>query len=316
MSKYMEALDAELRKERADITVKQYLKRLVSINDGKPFTNFKFLSDFEMVKAKIEGMGLAFSTQVSYFTAICAVLSLKKGYKKLYLTYQEYMIKQAESLKKNLAKHEKTDQQKTSMIPLVDVVKRREELKEVIHLSTYTSKDWDKYLMYLLICLYTYIQPRRNQDFNYMFCTMTKKDSYEPDKNYYDVEKGEFIFNKYKTFAVYGTQVVSVPEELKKVLATYISDVCETVYSGVLPDEWPLLINSKGERIHLQNGITRLLNRAFGRNLGATAMRHIYLSDMYGAQLKKMKEDSEAMGHSHSTQAEYIKMNGGVDFIV
>jgi len=305
----MEQLEIELKKTRADITVKQYLKRLLSINDDKPFTSLKFLSDFQVVKDKINAMDLAFSTKISYFTAICATMSTKKGYKKLYKQYQDYMIEQAEKLKSNLAKHEKTDQQKSSMIPLTDVVKRREELKgEIIHLASYSAKDWDKYLMYLLISLYTEIQPRRNQDFNYMFVNMTKKDEYEADKNYYDVEKGEFIFNKYKTFKIYGTQIVKVPDALKKTLTSYINDVKEHIYNNELPDEWPLLIDNKGKRIHIQNGITRLLNRAFGRNLGATAMRHIYLSDVYGAQLQKMKEDCKAMSHSHSTQAEYIKV--------
>lgn len=316
MTKYMETLEQELKKDRAEITVKQYLKRLVSINDNKPFTSLKFLSDFDAVKAKVWAMDLAFSTKISYFTAICATMSVKKGYKKLYKKYQDFMIEQAEKLKAELAKHEKTEQQKNSMIPLQDVVKRREELKEeIIHLSSYSNKEWDKYLMYLLISLYTEIPPRRNQDFNYMFVSMTKKEEYEPEKNYYDVEKGEFIFNKYKTFKVYGVQKIVVPEPLKKVLATYISDVKETIYDGNLPDEWPLLIDRSGKRIHIQNGITRLLNRAFGRNLGATAMRHIYLTDVYGEQLQKMKEDSKAMSHSHSTQAEYIKIPE-INFII
>jgi hypothetical protein len=53
------------------------------------------------------------------------------------------------------------------------------------------------------------------------------------------------------------------------------------------------------------NAITRILNRIFGRKVAASMLRHIYLSDKY--DIKEMKADADAMGHSLEEQKKYMK---------
>jgi hypothetical protein len=55
------------------------------------------------------------------------------------------------------------------------------------------------------------------------------------------------------------------------------------------------------------NAITRVLNRVFGKKIGSSMLRHIYLSDKYKDQNEEMKKDAEAMGHSLDLQRAYIK---------
>jgi hypothetical protein len=49
-----------------------------------------------------------------------------------------------------------------------------------------------------------------------------------------------------------------------------------------------------------------MLNKVFGKKVGSSMLRHIYLSGKYGNELEEMKKDAEAMGHSVSQQKEYI----------
>ena len=44
-----------------------------------------------------------------------------------------------------------------------------------------------------------------------------------------------------------------------------------------------------------------------GKNISTDLLRHIYLTEKYGKVQEEMKTDSEAMGHSTTEQALYIK---------
>ena len=67
------------------------------------------------------------------------------------------------------------------------------------------------------------------------------------------------------------------------------------------------LVNADGTPITAVNAITRILNRIFGKKVGSSMLRHIYLSHKYGDKLEEMKEDADKMAHSMSQQKEYIK---------
>jgi hypothetical protein len=66
-------------------------------------------------------------------------------------------------------------------------------------------------------------------------------------------------------------------------------------------------VASDGEPIVAVNAITRVLNKVFGKKVGSSLLRHIYLSSKYGDTLAEMKKDSAAMGHSLEVQKTYIK---------
>jgi len=67
------------------------------------------------------------------------------------------------------------------------------------------------------------------------------------------------------------------------------------------------LVNYDGSPLPSPNGITRILNKIFGKRISSSMLRHIYLSSLYGDTLEKMKETADKMGHSIETQKEYIK---------
>lgn len=303
-NRYMEDLREKLNKTRAPVTVGAYLRRLKLLNDDKPFQSMKFLMDYDAITKKIDEMKLSFNTKTSYITAICAILSIHPKYHALYKKYQTLMISNANKIKEEYAKNERNDKQKESIIPLDDVLVVREELRKEFENTTTMSKSaWERYVGYVLLCLYTMTPPRRNKDYAMMYCCLEEPETIDENKNYYVSADRLFIFNNYKTKSCYGQQRISVSDDLVEVLNEYIQ-----LNKSSTQDEFPLLVDVKGERLNEINGITRILNRVMGgKKIGSSALRHIYLSDKFGGELEERKATATAMGHSLATATEYIK---------
>ena len=305
MVKFEDEMRTKLLSTRNEITVKQYIQKLRVLNNNKPITSFGFLNDMKKTQESIDALGLKFSTTISYYTAISATLSCYPGKEKLYKQYQAKMIEMANKLKTDLAKNEKTEQQEKSMVPWNDVIKVRDTLySEIKDVVEHNRKTWDKLTQYILICLYTLIPPRRVQDYSYMYVDFFEPETLDEDKNYYIVGNSEFIFNKYKTKKIYGTQRFKIPSELEDALIMYFSAYFDLFHPH---HEFKLLVNFNGEPINPTVGIGRLLNSAFGAPVGPSALRHIYVSEKFGKELTDRKCTAEKMGHTLSTQAEYIK---------
>ena len=121
------------------------------------------------------------------------------------------------------------------------------------------------------------------------------------DKNYLDISTEQFIFNKYKTAKKYGIQTVPVPRELMDVLVAYLKHhAAYKQTKGKVPV--PFLVSPKGEPLTAVNSITRILNKVFGKKVGSSMLRHIFLSDKYGEVKDEMADDAKAMGHSVEEQ--------------
>ena len=77
----------------------------------------------------------------------------------------------------------------------------------------------------------------------------------------------------------------------------------------------PFLVRFDGTPIDTSPEMTRLLNKIFGKKIGCSMLRSIYLTEKYGDVVKEMKEDVGAMGTSTETaQNNYIKSDWNPDF--
>lgn len=310
-NRYEEDLRVKLSKTRTPITVAQYIKRLRIINDDKPLTSMKFLMDYDAVCAKLDAMTKAFTTKTSYLTAVCAVLGMYPKYSQVYQRYRTKLMSNSSEIKKELDTNTKNDKQEESIVPMKDILDVRNKLKvDFENAKTITSKVWDNFLAYVLICIYTMIPPRRNKDYSEMWFCFDEPSTLDASKNYYVASTDEFIFNTYKTAKHYGQQRVKIPADLATVLENYINYYQQVIDGNYKHhNEFPLLVHFNGERVHPINGITRLLNKAIGKRIGSSALRHIFLSDKYGDELKEMKEDASLMAHSLSEQKNYTKVD-------
>jgi len=310
ITEFMMKLHKQLVADRgiAETTATQYVRSLFSLNNERPFDNLAWLKNTESVHLRLSEF--AESTQKNMLGVIVSALSLvrdKPTYKRTYTYWYNEMMERS---KEQTDSSKKTEKQEANWLSW-DVVKSHEkrlmdEIKNYESAKQLTPSQYENVLSLMVLSLYTLIPPRRNQDYQYMLVAKKSADAKEEDVNYLILDEGKMIFNKYKTAKTHGQQVFDVPAELMTIVKMYLKH--SPLYSAKGKKPVYFLVNYHGEPILAVNGITRILNRIFGKNVGATMLRHIYLSYKY--DISEMKEDAEAMGHSLDLQRQYMKGEG------
>ena len=128
--------------------------------------------------------------------------------------------------------------------------------------------------------------------------------------NYLDLPKKTFVFNNYKTSNKYGTQIIKISDELWSALMKYFVHhkslkVEKKEISIIEPTNF--LVYQDGKHLDKVNSITRILNKIFGKAIGSSMLRHIFLTDKYGGVLEEASKDAKEMAHSSGMQKDYIK---------
>jgi integrase len=145
--------------------------------------------------------------------------------------------------------------------------------------------------------------PRRNLDYFKMEIAKNPSEI-EDGKNYllWSRKAKQFVFQEYKTSKKYGKEVVPIPEELTHVIDFYLKHREKIALSS------KQFLTKYGD-LELQNSneITRRLNNVLGKQIGASMLRHIYLTEKYGDVIDDMEETAKQMAHSVSQQREYVK---------
>lgn len=286
-TEFMNSMKQKLMEEKkiTETSANQYIRCLVIANCKQPFSSISFLSK----KKKIEECLQPYkpNTQKSIITAVVSVLKIY-GNEKLYKYYFNKLISYNAPVS-----HEKTETQKNNWMEWDEVEKIRNELHG--KLSTHENR-----LKHMVLCLYTQIQPRRNLDYLVMDVVPKNKTGLSTDRNYLLLKENKFVFNRYKTTGHYGQQVIDVPEELRKSIDEYLQH-----HPLKNESQYPLLVNSLGKSFETSGAITRLLNSVFHKKVGASMLRHIYLSHKYN--VKEMEKDSEVMAHSMNQQRDYLR---------
>jgi hypothetical protein len=299
-----------------------YLRCLWILNDSRPFTNLSFLRNTEEVDKIISEKSE--NTQKTYYACLSSVLSLMKGkptYKKAIEHYASIMDDKSKAHRAKEDSHEKSDKQKESWIEWDDVLARKAELKaevdKFISKKELSERQYDKLLQFILLSLYSDIQPRRNE---YQLMDVVgshseddqKKEEAKSEKerrNFLDWNAKKFYFHNYKTWKKYKMDVLDFKDNQPLIDALTLYFKYHPQHKGKITKatRFNLLTYSDGKPFSSVNSITRILNKVFGKNIGSSMLRHIYLSSKYGDVLEEQKEDAKAMGHSMAEQKDYIK---------
>lgn len=299
----------------AESTANAYIKSLYALNGKKSFKNISFLKNVDEIEKRISEY--AESTQRALLATIVSVLGLYKDKPTFKKPYQHYYDKMMERSKEARAAaetngNEKTEKQKENWVSWEDIEKRKTEIAEEVAKfagkKTIDTAQYDRLLQYIVLCLYTEVQPRRNDDYLSMYIVKKWNEKMPTDKNYLDVAGKRFIYNKYKTAKKWGQQTIDIPESLSKALDIYFK--FHPLWKGMAKrksDPVKFLVAYDGTPLTAVNAITRLLNKVFGKKVGSSMIRHIYISDKYKNVMEEMKEDSLAMGHSVSQQRDYYR---------
>ena len=295
----------------AEGTANLYITTLYKLNNSKPFGTLAFLKETDQIDNAIKAY--AVNTQRSVYSYILSVLKDLRGYKKHYEHYAQ-KFKLLDEDKKAEDTTVKSEKQEKNWITWKQVLDQRNDYESAVNSfklnKKITIEEYDTLLCYIVLCLYTMIPPRRNLDYTQMFIVQSITDSLDKDNNYWSVDDGKFVFNTYKTAKKYGTEEVELPDELKSALEIYLK--FHPLRKGKITGKslFRFLVYHDGRPFGNINSMTRILNKIFGKKVGSSMLRHIYLSNKYGNVLQEMAKDSDAMGHTMAQQKEYIKLEG------
>ena len=130
------------------------------------------------------------------------------------------------------------------------------------------------------------------------------------DYNYLDLDTKKWYFNNYKTKGTYKTQEMPINEEVMKMINSYLNFHPMKKQFKNKNAVIPLLVDYQGEPFTVNNAITRILNKIFGKKIGVSMLRNIFLTDKFGDEMKELNETSVAMGTSSNTiMNQYVKLD-------
>jgi hypothetical protein len=300
-------------KNLSQSSIKIYVRNLEKLNDDLPLKNLNYLNNVEKIMEKLKNYKE--NTKRGYIISICSALSIDKDTKQKKKTYESYyniLSEKNKILKEQESKNEMSDNQKKNWITWDDVAKKIDELKEKVDefrgSKEINEHNYNTLLQYIILSLYFYKQPRRNQDYYKMNIVKTDLPSLDTSLNYLSYDTKQFIFNTFKTSKKEGIQKETIPDDLFKIINIYLK--YHPIIKGkkiVKSTDVPFLVYHDGKRLEKVNSITRILNKIFGKSIGSSMLRHVYLSSKYGNVLEEQKKDAVAMGHSVAQQGDYIK---------
>jgi len=296
-------------KQISESSLNLYLKNIIRLNDGEEIKNFNFLKNTTTILDKIKDYKP--NTRRTYLISIVSLLKQEPKFASLYDKYYKVLMEYNKDLKTN---NDKSEKQTENWITQEEVLNKQKELMGVIPeiKKKITMHQYYKLLNLVVLSLYTLQAPRRNLDYLKM-CVINK---YSPElsteNNYLDLSSSTFIFRNFKTKKTYLDQVIPVSPELMAILKIYLKNhpLKKDMKSKFCV---PLLVDLEGNSFNNSNEITRILNKIFGKKIGSSMLRNIYLTSKYSNNLKNLQEDADNMGTSTSTaQNQYIKTDDNV----
>lgn len=298
-------------KNITESSLKLYLNNLRRLNGGEYPKSFTFLKDVEAIQKKIEKYKP--NTQRTYIISIVTLLKQEPKLKKLYDKYYTILMEFNKELKTNNLKSETQKKNWISQEEVTDLYeKMTNEINEMLKDKKKLSpSEYEKLLRWFVLSLYVLQKPRRNADYQKAFVSKYKlPNDLDVENNYLDLVNKKWLFNNYKTKGTYNAQQQDVGDKMMNVIETFMKfHPLLKIYkkkSAIIP----LLVDYEGNLFTQTNSITRLLNKIFGKKIGVSMLRNIYLTDKFGDKLKELNETATEMGTSSNTiESQYIKLD-------
>jgi integrase len=282
----------------SDNSARVYVATLASLAKHFDWTDVKnFTSKSKDILKYLET--LSPTRRKAMLSALIAIVS-HKTYSKI---YKDKMIEVSKECREEDEKQEKSEKQEENWESWDSVMKLYRELEEealpLFKKDKLTSPNLKTLQHYVILSCYVLIPPRRIAD----FINFKIKDIDQKQDNWFDEKTNELVFNNYKTAKNYGTQRVECPESLQAVFRKWFPVASR--YSEYL------LFNSYGNHL-TQPQLTKMLNAIFDKNISASMLRHIYVSDVTLKNMPKLSELEKVahdMGHDVRQQVLYKKFD-------
>jgi hypothetical protein len=183
--------------------------------------------------------------------------------------------------------------QEKAYIPWSEVMRVYEQLRieaePLFKLENLTRKQFQRLQDFVVLSLYTLTPPRRSMDY-----TEFKLRNFDKEKDNYMITTGKkkipfLVFNTYKNANKIGQQKLQISNQLRNIIQKW---------SDKNPHDY-LIVGSKGTDKITQPKLNLYLNNIFGKNIGSSMLRHIYLTEKYSdVDLEELQQDTEALGNS------------------
>lgn len=263
-------------------------------------SGYDFLLDTEKVLAYIDGKEYANNTKKNYFIA-CKSLLRDLGdpsYKPAEAVYERRMLACAEQHDKEAIEQQLSEREKKLFVSWPSIVAADEKLRSSV-------ADFFDFQDYVIYCLYTY-QPPSRVDYAEMRVVHSLKEAQDMSGNFLVSEYTGmyFVFKEYKTAYKYGTRVVPVKKNLRKVLEEWLE---------LNPSGW-LLCDQKGRPVsdkYLASMVRTVMQKAVGKPLGVNLLRHSFVTHYRRGEktLKSQQEVANIMGHSTAMSQLYRRID-------
>jgi hypothetical protein len=280
----------------SDNSARVYVATLASLAKHFDWTDVKnFTTKSKEILKYLET--LTPTRRKAMLSALIAIVS-HKTYSKI---YKDKMLDVGAECREEEEKQEKSEKQEDNWESWDTVLKIYHELEEealpLFKKEKLNSANLKTLQHYVVLSCYVLIPPRRIAD----YINFKIKDISPKVDNWFDDKTNELVFNNYKTAQHYGVQRVECPESLQAVFKKWfpVASRCSEY----------LLFNSYGNHL-TQPQLTKMLNAIFDKNISASMLRHIYVSDVTLKNMPKLSELEKVahdMGHSTAEQMMYKK---------
>ena len=282
-----------------------YKRNLLALNDNQPIKSLTFLKNMDKINEKLEKYKP--NTRRSYFIAIVSFLRCLKDIapKKVGKLYDKYYailevlnkeLKDNSQLKPSEKLNWVTPKEIYSNLALIVPIAESKR-----KLTAHQFKDLQKLLV---LALYSKTPPRRNKDYQQMYVTKNGNKELLQTSNILNLKNRQFQFSQYKTAGSYNVQTMDINDEIWSVLKLYLKHHPLRTSK----EAYKLLVDADGNPLENNNDMTRILYKIFGKKVGSSMLRKVYLTSKYGNIVDQLEADVEAMGTSTETaQNNYIK---------
>jgi integrase len=282
----------------SDNSARVYVATLASLATHFDWTDVKFFTSKNKEIIKYLDT-LSPTRRKAMLSALIAIVS----HKKVVEVYKTKMLDVSKECREQDEKQEKSDKEEKNWESWDTVMKVYHELEEeaqpLFKKDKLTSQNLKVLQHYIILSCYVLIPPRRIAD----FINFKIKDIDQKVDNWFDEKTNELVFNNYKTAKNYGTQRVECPESLQTVFKKWFPIASK--FSEYM------LFNSYGNHL-TQPQLTKMINAIFGKNISASMLRHIYVSDVTLKNVPKLSELEKVahdMGQSLHQQTLYKKFD-------
>ena len=291
--------------EKAHVT---YVNRLRSHFNGGDDLSFlqdtaKVISYIDTTPTKL-GKPPSINTLKTYYTHIVSVIrdNGSETLKGALEIYRAKMLNNRDQSDAVVKQQVVTPAEDEKWLDWKDILKVRDDMKPKDAVLE-RSDAFKTFQNYMILCLYTMIEPQR-LDFSPMHFVNADTGSKTENICVLNDTGAYFIFNAYKSEKKYGQRRIDAPAELLAVLRKWRSITTSDWLITKTDRVTPLSDVMLGQRIQA------IFNAAIGKKTSVDIIRHSYVSYMRQNEMKLLDKEkmSKNMAHSTETNEKYRKV--------